>query len=406
MVTEGAVQPPVTAWTLLRQRNFALYYWASLVSGPGTWLHNVTASVLVLQMTGSPFMVGLVNFAVFIPTLLFSLPAGSLGDRFDKRSVVTWCQAAATVVAVGVTVLSAQGMLTPWPLIGLCFLLGTAAAVNKPSMSALLSALVPREAVARATAVNITAFQFGQIAGPALASLILIVASPTWAFGINAVTFLAPIIAMRLIRIDPADGAGGKKKGRNSVVEGLRFMWRSPVMPAILLVVVLNNAAVEAVRTLAPTLAAELQRPEAAGIVIMGYSLGAMLGLVFYGRIESVLPRRWLLVTAFGLQAVGATCMALAPSLVLTVLAAAPIGIGFSVTTPLLSAALLNLAPDDFKSRVMAAFSMGHLGVRPVFALAAGALATVLSAQWALAAFAVVAVAAGAFARYRRVAQD
>ena len=111
---------PPGAWALLRRRDFALYWWAGTVSGPGTWLHNVTASVLMLQMTGSPFLVGLVNFATFIPTLLFSLPAGSLGDRFDKRWVVAWSQLAALVVAVGLTVLrlphhEASGGLVPSP---------------------------------------------------------------------------------------------------------------------------------------------------------------------------------------------------------------------------------------------------------------------------------------------------
>jgi MFS family permease len=296
-------------------------------------------------------------------------------------------------------------LVTPWPLIGVCFLLGTAAAVAKPSMTALLPALVPRSAVARATAVNVTQFQFGQIAGPALASLILIVASPTWAFAINAATFLGPIAAMQLIR--PRDDEGrSRRAGGSSVVEGLRFIRRSATMPAILVSVVLCNAAVEALRTLAPTLAEQLQRPEAAGIVIMGYSLGAMLGLVSYGRIEDLLPRRWMLVTAFGLQAVGVGCVALAPSLPVTVVAAAPIGIGFSLSVPLLSASLQQLAPDEFRSRVMSAFSMAHLGLRPLFALAAGALASGFGVHWALAVFALVAVLAGGFVRYRRVAYD
>ncbi|MCW2700320.1 MAG: transporter [Blastococcus sp.] len=393
------------AWSLLRQRDFALYWWAGMVSGPGTWLHNVTASVLMLQMTGSPFMVGLVNFATFIPILLFSLPAGSLGDRFDKRRVVAWSQAAALLVATGLALLSGLGMITPWPLIGACFLLGTAAAVAKPSMTALLPALVPRSAVARATAVNVTQFQFGQIAGPALASLILIVGSPTWAFAINAATFLGPIAAMPFIR--PREDEGhGRKAGGGSVREGLRFIRRSGAMPAILLSVVLCNAAVEALRTLSPTLADQFERPEAAGIVIMGYSVGAMLGLVSYGRIEDLLPRRLMLVTAFGLQAVGVACVALAPSLAITVVAAAPIGIGFSLSVPLLSASLQELAPDEFRTRVMSTFSMAHLGLRPLFALGAGALASGFGVHWALAVFALVAVLAGGFVRYRRVGYE
>lgn len=409
MTQEEQLSPEVAeaapgAWGLLRRRDFALYWLAGMVSGPGTWLHNVTASVLVFQMTGSPFMVGVVNFAIFIPTLLFSLPAGSVGDRFDKRRVVAWSLSAALLVAIGLTVLSARGLLTPWLLIGICFLLGTATAVAKPSMTALLPALVPRAAVARATAINVTQFQFGQIVGPALASLILIVGSPTWAFGINAATFVAPIVVMRLIR-PREDATRRRKPGGSSVLEGVRFIRKSTVMPAILLAVVLSNGAVEALRTLAPTLADQLRSPELAGIVIMGYSVGAMLGLVSYSWIENHVPRRWMLVIAFMLQALGVTCLALAPNLPLTVLATAPIGIGFSLSTPLLSAALQNSSPDEYRSRVMSAFSMAHLGMRPVFALVAGALASVLTAGWTLAVFAAVAVLAAGFVWRREVAQ-
>jgi MFS family permease len=112
-----------------------------------------------------------------------------------------------------------------------------------------------------------------------------------------------------------------------------------------------------------------------------------------------------MLVTAFGLQALGVTCVAFAPTLPLTVLAAAPIGIGFSLSTPFLSASLQHLSPDEFRSRVMSAFSMAHLGLRPLFALLAGALATLLDARWALGAFAGLAVLAAVFAWRRRVAR-
>ena len=394
---------------LLRRRDFAIYWWSGIISSPGNWVHNVSASVLMLTLTGSPLMVGVVNFAIFIPTLLFSLPAGSLGDRVEKRRLVASAQSAAALVAGSLAVLSATGRLTPALLVAVCFLLGTANALGKPALVAMIPLLVPRPAIARATALNVMQFQFGQIAGPGLASVILLLATPTWAFAINAFSCLGPIIAMRLIRLhEPREVAGDPKGAPSStgaIADGLRFIRRNPAMPAILVTVVLSNGAVEALRTLAPTIADSFHRPEAAGVVIMGYSVGALLGLISFSQIEKVLPKRWMLVTAFTLQAIGVCCVALAPNLALTVLGSAPIGIGFSLSTPLLSAALQVLSPDAYRSRVMSVFSMAHLGLRPVFALAAGALATVLSVPWALAGFAALAAGAGVFARRRRVAE-
>lgn len=407
---EAAADPgDESARSLLRRRDFALYWWSQMVSSPGTWVHIVTASVLMLTLTGSPFMVGVVNFAIFIPTLLFSLPAGTLGDRVDKRRVVGACQLAAAGVAAALAVLSASGVLTPALLVVMCFALGTANAVTKPAFSAMIPMLVPRGLVGRATALNVMQFQLGQIIGPGLASVILVVGTPAWGFGLNALSCLGPVLAMRLIRLPEATGRGPVRppgRGRRgATAEGLRFIRGSSAMPMILVTVVLSNGAVEALRTLAPTLAADLGRPAAAGVVIMGYSVGSLLGLVSFGRIEDRLPRRWLLGTAFALQALGVAAVALAPNLPLTVLGAAPIGIGFSLTTPLLSASLQTLAPDEYRSRVMSVFSMAHLGLRPLFALVAGGLATLLNAPAALTVFAVVAAVAAVVVHRHRVAE-
>ena len=392
----------------LRRRDFAIYWWAGIVSSPGNWASNVCASVLMLSLTGSPFMVGVVNFAIFIPNLLFSLPAGALGDRVERRRMVVVTQSVAMAAAVVMAVLSGTGALTPWLLVATCFVLGTANAFTKPPMLALIALLVPRPMVARATALNVVQFQFGQIVGPGIASVILLAATPTWAFAINAVSCLGPIAAMLLIRLGSAADRGSvkRKSGSGGVVEGLRLVARTPLMPAILLAVVLTNAAVEALRTLAPTLSSELGLPDAAGVVIMGNSIGAMLGLVTFGLIEKVLPRRWMLTTAFALQALGAAVVAVGGSLPVLALGALPIGIGFSLSIPLLSASLQMLSPDDFRSRVMAVFSMAHLGLRPLFALAAGALASAFGGAWSLAVFAVAAAVVAVVIRRLRVETD
>jgi MFS family permease len=399
---EGARRSP------LGRRDFALYWWGGMVSGPGTWLNNVTASVLMYTLTGSPFLVGVVNFAIFIPTLLFSLPAGAIGDRLDRRAVVVVSYAVSAVLAGVLALLAAQGRLGPVALVVMCFLLGSAMSFAKPALAALLPALVPREDLARATALNVMQFQFGQVAGPGLASVILLAGTPALAFGLNALSFLGPIAAMLLIRPAAASAGrpGGPPGGRGGVREGLRYVRRDRLMPAVLLTVVLGNAAVETLRTLAPTIAEDLRQPEVAGVVIMGYSVGALLGLLAFGRLERALAAPTLLVTAFLLQAFGLVGVALAPSLVLTVLAAAPIGLGFSVVTPMMSAALQRLAPEGMRGRVMATFSMAHLGFRPFFALAAGAAASAVGTGPALALFAVVAVLAGAHVLRARVGQE
>jgi len=187
------------------------------------------------------------------------------------------------------------------------------------------------------------------------------------------------------------------------VRQGLRYIWAHPLMPLILLGVVLTNSAVEGLRTLAPILTDDLGIPEAAGVVVMGYSVGALAGLLTFGLVEKRIPRHLLLPIAFGLQTVGAVGLVFSPGLVTSVLAATPIGIGFSISIPLLSASLQTLSADGYRSRVMSVFSIAHLGFRPFFSLISGALASLAGVRVAFAFIAVVALGAAVLARRRQM---
>jgi predicted MFS family arabinose efflux permease len=238
-----------------------------------------------------------------------------------------------------------------------------------------------------------------------MAAVLLLTSSPTWAFGLNAVSYLAPIAAMLIIRFPErptAQPESGAQRPRGSIMEGLRYIARDSTMLLMLLAVVLTNGAVEALRTLAPSLADERGLPEAAGFIVMGYSTGALLGLFLFGVADRYLRPRLLLVSAFALQALGLILVVLAPTLAWAVAGALPIGLGFALSIPRLSAGLQMSASDGYRSRVMAAFTMAHLGLRPFFALLAGALAS-LSINGSLLMFVALAVAAAIFVARRDI---
>ena len=158
---------------------------------------------MVLSLTHSALLVGVLNFATFAPIFLLSMAGGILSDRFDRRLVVIATPSASCVVAIVITVLSATGRLNAPILIGLAFLLGTAYALAKPALAAMLPSIVERDELAHATAVNTLQFNIGQLGGSALSAGILAVTSPTWAFGLNAASFLGPIAARLALRTMP-----------------------------------------------------------------------------------------------------------------------------------------------------------------------------------------------------------
>lgn len=376
---------------LFRRTAFVIYWSGGLTSNIGTWLQNVTASVVVLALTHSPLLVGVLNFATFAPIFLLSMAGGMLSDRFDRRLVVIATQSASCVVAVAITVLSAVGRLNAPILIGLAFLLGSAYALAKPALAAILPSLVERDELAHATAVNTLQFNIGQLAGSALSAGILAVASPTWAFGLNAVSFLGPIAAMVALRATPFRPAAGKRRIRGTGKEGLRFLRSTPALLSILWAVALSNASVEALRTLAPPFVERaLQLPVArAGLLVTAYSVGALVGLLTFNLMSRLMSSTRLLACAFALQAVGVVGVAASMLLVPSAVFAVPIGLGFAFNIPALSAGLQLLTPDEYLGRVMSMFSMFHLGLRPLFSLTAGALASIVDVRLALLVFAV-----------------
>lgn len=379
---------------LFRDRDFAIYWSGGAVSSVGTSLQSVAASVYIFSLTNSPLMVGVLNFAYFSPVLLFSLYGGALADRYDRQRIVMLCQTLSLALAAALALLTSAGLMTPALLIAFSFAIGLTYSLAKPALSALLPSLVPRGDLAHATAINSIQFILGQVVGSSLAALVLAISGPAWAFGLNALTFLGPIVAMLLIRIPeqelPKKAAAA---GFGAVIEGLRFLRTDPSMMVIIGAVVLTNSAVEALRTLAPTFATDVlgQGESATGFIVAASSFGALIALITFGGIHRRLPGFQLTSLGFLLQGVGAALFALSPTYPLSLLAALPIGLGFSYNTPVLNSKLQELAPDEFRGRVMSTFAMAHLGMRPFSALVAGALASIAGPRLAMLAFALVA---------------
>lgn len=380
-----------------RSGPFRIYWFGGLCSNSGTWLHAVTSSVLMFNLTGSSFMVGVLNFANFVPILLFSLLGGVVSDRIERRRLVITFSASSAVVSLLLTVLAYADRVTPMALIVVSFLLGSGYAFAKPALSAMLPALVDDEQLAHATAVNTLQFTLGQVSGSTLATVILAISDPWVAFASNTLTYLAPITAMLLLRgVVVQERATKKASGWASLREGFAFIAGGSGLMPIAIAIVFTNGIVECLRTLAPALAEHSLDLGAkdAGLLIGAIGVGSAIGASLFGRLSARLDRRRLIQLGFLLQIAGALGSAAATSLVVGLTAAVLIGTGFATIIPLLSAVMQERSPDALRGRVMAAFAMAHLGLRPLSALVAGGLASLLGPRLTLSVF-VLSAAAG-----------
>jgi MFS family permease len=366
-----------------------------LLSNLGTWLQTVAGSIFVYQLTGSALAVGLLNFAGFLPIFLFSVAGGVVSDRFDRRTIVIWTHLLSGLLAAVLALVTFAGLATEVHLVVVFFALNTAYAIAKPSIIAILPGLVPRDEVTDAVGLNTLQFILGQVSGPIIAAIVMATAGAGWAFTINALTYLGPILSMVYLR---RRGLGAQEPvptgtDRRPVAGVGSFVRDQPWVLRLLVGIVAVSAPLEVIRTLSPAIVVEgLGEPEStAGLVVAAQSVGSALALAVFVPFRRRGWSQHMVSLGLVLQAVGLGGTALAPDLGMAVVSVALVGFGFSLCFPVLTGTLQLEVPDALRGRIMAFHQTAHLGNRPLTALLFGGLATVAGAQPAVVAGAVLA---------------
>ena len=374
---KAATSKPVA---LFRQRAFARYWLAGMLNNTGTWLQNVVAAVLVYQLTGSAFFVGVFGFVSFLPLLVLSLPAGVLSDRVDRRRIVVLTHlvaaTAAATAAIGLWAGQASWML----ITAVAFTTQAAYALAKPALVSMLPSLVPRPQLTEATAVATMQFSIGQLVGPLLASLFLVVEAPGLAFAVNAVTFLIPVWAMRSVPRQ-ATTSRGDEDVRRAMLAGMGHVWSHRAIRATLVAVLAVGFFGEVIRTASPLVAVDLlHQPTAfAGVLIALSSLGSVAGLLAMRFVPFFRS-----MAGAGLPILGFTCVGtgiallLAMPQVMGVAGVVILGFGHALAFTSSTAYLHGVVDDSFRGRVMSIHTLAHLGARPATALIVVSIAAAL----------------------------
>ena len=229
--TEGAAPG---AWSPLKIGLFRAMWLAILGSNVGTWINDVAAAWVMAERTGSPLMVALVQSATTVPVVLLALVAGTLADIVDRRRYLLFTQGWMLLVAATLATLTGLSMLTPGLLVALTFAMGCGAAMAMPAQAAIVSELVPRPMLASAVALNSIGINIARSLGPAIGGLIVAQLGPSWAFGLNALSFAAMLIVLTRWAPDatastlPPEGFGAGLRA------GLRYALRAGRLQAVL----------------------------------------------------------------------------------------------------------------------------------------------------------------------------
>jgi MFS family permease len=184
------------AWAPLRNRNFALLWGAALISNTGTWMHEMAGGWLMTTLDPTPYMVAMVQAANTLPVCLLALPAGTLADRMNRRQLLLVVQCAMLCLAALLGLLVLAGAAGETSLLLITLGLGACTAVMSPTWQSIVPALVPRTELPQAVALHSVGINISRAIGPALAGLIIVAFGIAWPFLVNALSFLAVILAL------------------------------------------------------------------------------------------------------------------------------------------------------------------------------------------------------------------
>jgi MFS family permease len=394
----------------LEVRNYRLFWTGQLISQTGSWMQRTAQDWLVLQLTHSPFALGLVTALQFLPVLLLSLIGGVLSDRWSKHRQVIITQVAALLQAAVFAALVASGAVQLWHVYVLALLQGVITAIDNPVRQAFVAELAGRDHMVNAVALNSMLFNGARIVGPATAGLMIASASSTLSgialvLLVNALSFVAVLIG--LLKIDgsklsaAARGPAGKMGQR--LVEGLAYVWRTPAVLLVMIVVAAIGTFGYNFSVVLPLLSGFVLHTDAAGYgglsAFLGF--GSLVGALSTAYSRQVTVRRLLvgsLVFSVLLGAVAVSTNFALSGVLLVALGFAGIVFSTSANT------LLQLTvPDELRGRVLSLYMLLFAGSTPIGGLLIGTLSNVIGvSETLLVCAALCLLGVGAAVLYRR----
>jgi MFS family permease len=388
-----------TFTSLRLHRNYRLFFTGQIVSLVGTWMQNTALAWFVVELTHSPVAIGFLAFCRFVPFSVFGLASGVVADRFDNRRLVMGTQAFAMAVSVALAALAFSGHATVWEAYVLAALGGTALVFDAPGRHSLTFQMVGRDELPNAVALNASIFNASRVIGPAIGGVLIAATSVGVCFALNAVSFLAVLAALALMRkqeLVPVERAE-RPTLVAGVREGLSYVRGAPKVRAVLLMTLVVSTVGFNFHVLVPVLASDTLHVGARvfGLLSAAFGAGALVGALA----SAALARASFKALVAGTAGFSLTLLALAPQH--TVVACGLLlfltGISFTLWTSNSQSILQLSAPDHLRGRVLSLWLLAFAGAAPLGGLLAGWLAEVGGTELAFGVAGVAGLAMTAF---------
>ena len=374
-MTEGARRYGFGA---LAHRNFRLFFIGQGISLIGTWMQNVGEGWLILTLTNSPFYVGLTAALSSIGVLLFSLYAGVIADRTDKRRFIILMQVAFMLEAFTVSILVWTGVVAVWQVLVLATILGIASAFDIPMRQSFVVEMVGKDDLMNAIALNSSLFNAARVIGPAIAGLLIGAVGIAWCYFLNGVSYIAVIAGLLMMRLPPNPQPPKTTSAWTGFREVLTYLRNDRRVRTLMILTAILSVFGFPYIAMMPVFARDVlhRGAEGYGALTSSIGVGAVIGALAIAWSSARIRARGRLMLSGGvalgmLLILFAASRSLAVSMVLLGLA----GFAMIVNNALTNTLLQTTAPDNLRGRIMGFYSFVFVGMAPFGAFLFGLVA-------------------------------
>lgn len=366
-----------------RNRNYALFFAGQSVSQIGTWMQRTAVIWVIYSLTHSASMIGFAVFAQQFPSFLLSLFGGVVADRYNRHKILLVTQTASMIQAILLTVLILSGHYVIWEILSLSAVLGIINAFDTPARQPMVHDMVNDKAdVANAISLNSAMVNMARLIGPALSGMVLQQFGAGVCFSINAVSFIAVIISLSLMKFPEFERPAIRKKISSELAEGLRYLKQTPPISVLIFLIICLSLFVIPYDTMEPVFAKVIFKGNAAtyGYLSGCIGLGALIGSFLLASAKKGTNFRMIMLMSIVVLGMGLILFSRMSHFALALPFAVILGLG-SITPMSTSITIIQMeAATHMRGRVMSYVAMAYFGMLPLGSLLIGTVSQKIGA--------------------------
>ena len=365
----------------LRHRNFQLFFTGQGISLIGTWMQNIAQPWLVLRLTDSPFLLGLVIAFQTLPQMLFSLFVGSIIDRLPKKKILIITQICFMILAIILGILAASSFVRYWHVLVIAALFGFLNTIDMPTRQAYMIELVGKEDLMNAIGLNSSIFNLTRIIGPTLGGILIGIIGLPACFYFNALSFLAVIIQLikiNAVYVNNNQNKFGFKNLWKDSIDGIKYIINREKIREVVLFAGLITIFAFNFSVLVPVYVKDVLKLGASGfgLLMAAMGIGALAGALIIALNKDRNPKLLTIISAGFAISISMTLLGFVRNVIISFILLIFIGLFMILFVTSINTLIQLDSDDSYRGRVMSVFSFVFVGVAPIGSLYAGAIAS------------------------------